>query len=349
MRRLAGVSLCALMVTVCAVSGSVSDRTRLRAAPAAEHDDGCGPDSAARGARPEGARPKGARPHDHADLGRDQVVAMLDDLRRTLLDRYGTSDERRLDSTLRRTRGIVVPVRFHVVHSGSRGRLSAKDVGRQMAALNAAYGGRKGGVNTGVRFRLAGHYRINSPAWFHQPRRYEAAMKKRLRKGGPGTLNIYTAAVGTDVLGFSTFPQWYRKRPYMDGVVIDYRSIPGGSLRHFDRGYTAVHETGHWLGLFHTFENGCVSPGDGVADTPYEARPAAACPHGRDTCPQRGRDPVHNFMDYAYDTCMREFTAGQGRRIRAAWAAYRSRRSSARHVGLGTGPATGARSVAAHR
>src|SRR5690606_5604696 len=174
MRRLAGVSLCALLATVCAVPGSVSDRTRFRVAPAAERDDGCGPDSGARGARPEGARP-----HDHADLGRDQVVAMLDDLRRTLLDRYGTSDERRLDATLRRARGVVVPVRFHVVHSGSRGRLSAGDVGRQMDTLNAAYGGRTGGANTGVRFRLAGHDRIDAPAWFHRPRRYEAAMKKR--------------------------------------------------------------------------------------------------------------------------------------------------------------------------
>ena len=341
MRRLAGVSVCALLVTVCAVPGAVSDRTRVRAAPAAERDGACVPDPAARHA--------GDRPHDHAGLGRDQVVAMLGDLRRTLHDRFGTSDERRLDSTLRRARRIVVPVRFHVVHSGRKGRLSKKAVQRQLSTLNAAYGGEKGGVDTRVGFRLAGYDRTSNPSWFHHPRKHENPMKKRLRKGGRRTLNVYTAAVGTDVLGYSTFPQWYRKDPRMDGVVIDYRSLPGGSFQRFDRGYTAVHEIGHWLGLFHTFENGCSSPGDGVDDTPYEASPAQGCPHSRDTCPQKGDDPVHNFMDYAHDACMREFTAGQGRRIRAAWAAYRARRSGHRSVDLGTSEAAGARSVGGAR
>jgi hypothetical protein len=160
-------------------------------------------------------------------------------------------------------------------------------------------------------------------------------MKKALRKGGRGTLNLYTAAVGFDVLGFSTFPQWYAIDPVADGVVVDHRTMPGGSFRHFRRGHTAVHEVGHWLGLFHTFENGCRTPGDGVADTPYEARPAEGCPRSRDTCRRPGRDPVRNFMNYGSDDCMREFTAGQGRRVRASWAAYRApaRRAGARTVG----------------
>ncbi|WP_230421419.1 zinc metalloprotease [Actinomadura soli] len=294
----------------------MSDRTRVRAAPAAAaRDDGCPPEGTARR----------AHPHDRADLGHDEVVAMLADLRRTLTDRFGTSDEHRLDASLRRAGRVNVPVRFHVVHSGGRGRLSKAAARRQIATLNAAYGGRKGGADTRVRFRLAGYDRTDKPSWFHHPRRYEGAMKRRLRKGGRGTLNVFTAAVGTEVLGFATFPHQYKKDPRMDGVTIDYRSLPQGPYKPFNRGYTAVHEIGHWLGLLHTFEGGCLPPGDGVADTPYEAEPAEGCPDYRDTCPQRGDDPVHNFMDYAHDTCMREFTAGQGRRIRAAWAAYRSR------------------------
>ncbi|URM99150.1 zinc metalloprotease [Actinomadura madurae] len=371
MRRIAGASLCALLVTVSAVSGSVSDRgggrdrgrDRVRAASAVP-DDGCVPGSAARA----------ARPHDRADLGHDGAVALLADLRRTLLDRFGTSDIARLDGTRldasrldpsrldpsrldpsrldgarRIARRLVVPVRFHVVHSGRYGRLSKKALRRQIATLNAAYSGRKGGADTRVRFRLSGYDRTNKPSWFYHPQHYEHAMKRRLRKGGRGTLNVYTASVGAEVLGFSTFPQWYRRDPRMDGVVVDYRSLPRGSYAPFNHGYTGVHEIGHWLGLMHTFEGGCTPPGDGVADTPYEAVPAEGCPRHRDTCPQRGRDPVHNFMDYAHDSCMRGFTAGQGRLIRASWAAYRSRRHGRHRVDPGTAGPGAARSVGGAR
>jgi Pregnancy-associated plasma protein-A len=363
MRRFAGVSLCALTVTVCAVPGSMSDGPRARARTvragktvaagktAAAKKDGCGAGAAARAAHP--------RDRD-GDLSRGQVVAMLGDLRRTLRERYGTPDEERFDarrSEAGRRRALVIPVRFHALAAGRTGRLSGAAVQGQIATLNAAYSGRTGGADTGVRFRLAGYDVTNKAAWFYHPRKYQSRIKHRLRRGGRGTLNLYSASVGSDVLGFSTFPQWYRKSPRMDGVVIDYRSLPHGSYRRFNRGYTAVHEIGHWLGLLHTFQGGCTPPGDGVSDTPYEATPAQGCPHYKDTCPQRGDDPVHNFMNYGFDSCMRDFTPGQGRRIRAAWAAYRAprhghERGRARERGgvdRGTGGAGAARSVGGAR
>ncbi|WP_243775723.1 zinc metalloprotease [Actinomadura nitritigenes] len=317
----------------------------------AEGKDGCGQGAAARAAHPRDAG---------GELSRGQVVAMLGDLRRTLRERYGTADEARFDagrSDEARRRALVVPVRFHVLAAGRAGRLSRAAVRSQIATLNAAYSGRTGGADTGVRFRLAGYDVTNKAAWFSHPRKYQGVIKRKLRRGGRGTLNLYTAAVGSDVLGFSTFPQWYRRSPRMDGVVIDYRSLPHGSYRRFNRGYTAVHEIGHWLGLLHTFQGGCTPPGDGVSDTPYEASPAQGCPDYKDSCPQRGDDPVHNFMNYGFDSCMREFTPGQGRRIRAAWAAYRAAghghgRGRARERGSvdrGTGGAGAARSVGGAR
>ncbi|MFC6886573.1 MULTISPECIES: zinc metalloprotease [Actinomadura] len=261
---------------------------------------------------------------DPDDLDRAQTLSMLDDLRRTLTGLFGTADERVIDTPRRRAGRIRVPVRFHAITDGRRGRVSRAAARRQIATLNAAYGGRTGGADTGVSFRLVSFEVTRNRAWFRQPQRHERAMKGRLRRGGRGTLNLFSAAVGSDVLGFSTFPQWYRRAPGKDGVVVDHRSLRGGAFEHYDRGYTAVHEIGHWLGLFHTFENGCQAPGDAVADTPYEAVPTEGCPGSRDTCPQSGADPVHNFMNYGWDDCMREFTPGQGRRIRAAWAAFRA-------------------------
>jgi hypothetical protein len=223
---------------------------------------------------------------------------------------------------------ITVPVRFHVIASGRTGLLSEADVVRQINVMNRAYAGGSGSPDTGVTFRLDSVDFTDRPEWFRAPHTYETSIKTLLHRGGPETLNLYTASVGDEVLGFSTFPQWQSRGPIADGVVIDYRSLPGGNYQHFNLGYTAVHETGHWLGLFHTFENGCDQPGDGVADTPYEGYPTDGCPGLKNTCTAVGNDPVHNFMDYAWDDCMHEFTPGQVARIHQSWAAYREIRQS---------------------
>jgi len=218
---------------------------------------------------------------------------------------------------------ITVPVRFHVLTSGRTGLLSEAAVVRQIDVMNKAYAGASGGPDTRVAFRLDRVDFTDDPEWFRAPRAHQMSIKKLLHRGGAQTLNLYTALVGDEVLGFSTFPQWQSRGPIDDGVVIDYRSLPGGVYQHFNLGYTAVHETGHWLGLFHTFENGCNQPGDGVADTPFEGYPTDGCPPSKNTCAAVGDDPVHNFMDYAWDDCMHEFTAGQAARIHQSWAAYR--------------------------
>lgn len=224
----------------------------------------------------------------------------------------------------RRTQTITVPTWVHIITSGGTGA-SVAAVRQQIATLNAAYGGKLGGTDTGVRFRLAGITRTESPAWFRDPLGHEEALKATLRRGGPETLNLYLAEPGEVVLGYSTYPYQYAAAPVLDGVVIDWRTLPGGTLPNFDRGMTGVHEIGHWLGLLHTFENGCEEPGDYVDDTPPEGVATHGCPEGKDTCPAPGEDPIHNFMDYSHDRCMTHFTPGQAVRIQEMWTAYRQR------------------------
>ena len=239
---------------------------------------------------------------------------------------------------------ITVPVAFHVIRKNGTvagGNIPQSWIDAQIDVLNDSFRGRTGGADTGFRFVLASVDRTTQPQWFNlipangdERRLYrgsgkEIKMKQALHEGGVKTLNIYTAKLGQFLLGWAYYPSSFvGSNPlprFFDGIVLEYRSLPGGDLGPYDQGDTATHEVGHWLQLAHTFENGCTSPGDFVGDTPYEASPAFQCPVGRDSCEDRpGLDPIENFMDYTYDECMRMFTSGQADRMQDAWVAYRA-------------------------
>jgi hypothetical protein len=221
-----------------------------------------------------------------------------------------------------------VPVWFHVVHAGGVGDISQAVIDEQMNVLNLAFAGFYGGVNTGFRFKLAGVTRTDNAAWhFAGPSsKDERDMKKALHRGGWDTLNLYATTAGA-YLGWAYFPGLPESHQYIDGIVVDWESMPGASSRYagrFDLGHTATHEAGHWLHLHHTFNGGCNHWGDYVEDTPPQRVPTSRCPIGQDTCSEPGLDPIHNYMDYSDDPCYNQFTAGQGARMQDAWLFFRA-------------------------
>ena len=229
---------------------------------------------------------------------------------------------------------VTIPVYVHVIkgkHRREKHTAGPRKVRRVISILNGGFSTNQSalGVETRYNFKLRKIDWTRNDSWYHAflngPR--DRKMKRKLHRGGARSLNLYLNGGGrTDepVLGWARFPWQYDRAPKLDGVSVNVAALPGGRARGYNLGDTVIHETGHWMGLLHTFQGGCSETNDQVVDTPAEAEPSFYCETTRDTCAESpGLDPVHNFMDYSLDSCMNRFTAGQVGRMDAAFVKWR--------------------------
>ena len=112
---------------------------------------------------------------------------------------------------------------MHVISKGAgieNGDVPDHIIRAQMSVLNQAFAGSTGGPSTGFSFTLVGVTRTVNERWHNMLilSREERDAKAALRRGGPGTLNIYVTA-GGGYLGWATFPYDYASKPKMEGVI----------------------------------------------------------------------------------------------------------------------------------
>jgi len=113
-------------------------------------------------------------------------------------------------------------------------------------------------------------------------------------------------------MAWSTFP--LESDPTAnDGIVLRTGFLPGGNETDLNLGDVLVHEAGHYLGLYHTFDDfGQCKDGDGIGDTPIHLENSECPPSNTNTCEQfPGFDPINNYMNKTDDECRWEFTEGQ--------------------------------------
>jgi gliding motility-associated-like protein len=245
---------------------------------------------------------------------------------------------------------FTLPVVVHIIHQNGAENITDAQVFKALEYLNQAfahtgpYAAAGAGTNTNIQFCLAqrtpeqentnGITRTASPFTDMIAEADNLDLKNLSRWDPTQYINIwvvrsiYSYSLGPQVVGYAYLASAHGSAT--DGLVIEadwFGTTP-------DQSKALIHEMGHYLNLYHTFEGGCQNDlcdlqGDRVCDTAPDQAQSGGCVFNScttdadDTRPLNpfgsdGNDPTQNYMDYSPPTCQLSFSPGQALRMRAA-------------------------------
>ncbi|MCB9236184.1 MAG: PKD domain-containing protein [Bacteroidia bacterium] len=301
----------------------------------------------------------------YADQKLQEHLQLFPEIRETMeaheLEYQRLLNEGKLQNTQRAVR--IIPVVVHIIQQNANEEISDARVQTQIDVLNedfrkiAGTPGFGAGVDYEIEFCLAkidpkgcpttGINRLIHAGLSSHNMDDEFQLKSLIQWEPTSYLNMWVPRnIQDGILGYATFPTSLAAAPFLDGVVLNgvyFGRGEGTPLTSYNLGRTATHEVGHWVGLYHTFEGGCVgttanncaTQGDRVCDTPPTADANYGCPNPQNTCtetPTDLPDQTRNYMDYVNDACMDMFTQGQKDRTESFFMNQRSKIWSAANL-----------------
>ena len=240
---------------------------------------------------------------------------------------------------------FLIPVVVHVVYQTGAQNISLAQIEDMIRVLNEDFrriygtGGFSDGADAKIQFALAtkdpngnptnGVLRIQSNLTNHNQN--NDANLKALSKWDTGKyLNMWvvqqiasaTPQPGT-ILAYASLPD--DGTDSNDGIVTRHDIVGTIGTGGTAFVHSLTHEVGHFLGLRHPFQGGCIgtgandclTAGDLICDTPQMEEAIQSCSGNPNTCsedPCDFLDPLENYMGYAH-ACLNVFTPGQVERM----------------------------------